>query len=1155
MKTITLLTLLMLGLTAHAQTAQPENYRLLWEITGGKSAQPSYLFGTMHVTDSRVFGMPDSVLIAIQNSPGFALEIDFDVAGYQMLEYMYSQHGSDIFDESHWSSKAKSWDGGGEAPKADPSDLFKLLDREGDQSTEATFLDAFLYRVARENGKTITGLEGIIEQLALLTGDDLTPAPAPEPGAQPRTSKRLRLSEMISVYEKGDLDRIDEMVNKGGTSQFFKEEVIIRRNHGMAERADSLMHIRPTFFGVGAAHLPGKEGVIALLREAGYKLRPVVATYSGLNRKLLDKPYEPQWTNFKREGDGYQIKVPTKPFGMDILDGKLKMYLGMDFPGGIVYCFYAMSLPEDLLESKMDDIGKAMIKGFGSHGIDEDATKDIEYKSLKGKEYVVRKSGESLRIRTLFGNGKMYMLLLGNNEKVIFSEAADQWFDSFEIFEPVKLTRQTPHPKTDNVNGFSLEFPGEPDFLTFNSESFTTGGQNTPYSYYELKDLANRQRMVMLTEDFEDWYAVGDLESRMPDCILYYSSAELEPVGEFKNVVTDGVRGLEGTYLGSSGLKYRIRCYLRLNRLYLLGMTLPAEDEDSAVVDRVFESLHFLRTAQPQLKTLVNEEGQYVASFPGKPTTIERLMVPSVLFGKVDSIESQFFHDPVSSLNTQVTAYKIWRFYSGTDQQVLEGAAESAEKKDAKIVHEGPLENAVWNAKELVLMSNDSTMLDHRRWFVAGDYLLEGRIHTTNDAPGKATAAEFFQQFQPRVTPPTTGKTKDLHHSPKLAQIFALQAEGDGDTANFIFGNFMALGLYALLPEEYPLVLDSIRKSLDTIPYNLDDQLLNLLVKTDDSQLLPDLQKLYEFLPETSSHRMRIVGSLLERTWPGANEWALARLHDSPNPLSYSDQTFQWRDYLTDDSTFERLRAVEFLLDKPEFALQLAADMVEASDRDGVDYSAYDAKFVQILDDAIEAFGDRQKDDWRLEFDLQTLIQYLADHEKPQWEAMAHRLIRLDAEYLPGAMFVLLADHGIRPSSKECKIILDSRYSRESAIFWVLDNERLDILPAKYRKHEFIAEVALDYALEEYPDQVELVEKRRVFFLGESQWLYVYKFAFEGEADWTLGFSGPFPLDGDPADSYFDLSGSNWEEFHPNSYVKKTKAWVKEMEEYAQEEE
>ncbi len=1144
MKTITLLTLLMVGLLAKAQPPQPENYKLLWEITGGNSAQPSYLFGTMHVTDSRVFGMPDSVLIAIQNSPGFALEIDFDAAGYQMLEYMYSQHGSDIFDESHWSSKAKAWDG--DAPKADPAELFKLLDREGDQTAEATFLDAFLYRVARENGKVITGLEGIVDQLALLTGQDMTPAPT-ESG-QPRTSKRLRLSEMISVYEQGDIDRIDELVNKGGTSQFFKEEVIIRRNHGMALRADSLMRIRPTFFGVGAAHLPGKEGVIALLREAGYKLRPVMATYSGLNRKLLDQPYEPQWSTFKREGDGYQISVPTRPFGMDILDGKLKMYLGMDFPGGIVYCFYAMSLPGDLVESKMDEIGKAMIKGFGSHGIDEDATKDITRKSLKGKEYVVRKSGESLRIQTLFGNGKMYMLLLGNSEKVIFSDAAEQWFNSLEIFDPIKLSQQTPQLRTDKVNGFSLEFPGEPDYLTLNSESFTTGGENTPYNYYEVIDNPNRQRMVMLTEDFEDWYAVGTLESRMPDCILYYAGAELEPEGDFLPVVTDGVRGLEGTYLGKSGLKYRIRCYLRLNRLYLLGMTMPEEDADSAVVDRVFNSLHFLTPPQPQFTTEFLQADQFVAKFPGRPTKIERYGVASELIGMVDSISSQHFHDPVSSLNTQVTASKIWRFYSGTDQQLLKAAMTTTEIENGTLVREEAFENGLWNAKELVLMSYDSTMLDHRRWIVAGDYLLEGRIHTSNDEAGKASAKEFFQHFQPRVPLATTGKTKDLHHTPKLALIFALMDEGDEDTTLFNFGSFLVFGNYKLLPEEYPLILDSIRSGIDTLPFSLDDQLIQLLLKTNDSTLFSSIQELYYFLPENNPNRMQIVGSLLERTWPGAGAWALARLHDSPNPLTFGQQTFQWRDYLEQDSDYVRLKSVEFLLDQPEFATKLAAGMVEVADQDDIDYTAYSGKFLQILSDAITGFDPKDEENWSVEYQMLTLIRFLAANDVGGWEALAHRALQLDADYLPGSVFVILADNGIRPTSKECKLVLQSRYSRESAVFWALENERLDILPAKYRKHDFIAEVALDYALEEYPDQVELVEKRRVIYLGEAQWLYVYKFAFEGETDWTLGFSGPFPIDGELEQSYFDLAGSNWEEFHPNSYQRKTKAWVKESE-------
>ena len=134
--------------------------------------------------------------------------------------------------------------------------------------------------------------------------------------------------------------------------------------------------------------------------------------------------------------------------------------------------------------------------------------------------------------------------------------------------------------------------------------------------------------------------------------------------------------------------------------------------------------------------------------------------------------------------------------------------------------------------------------------------------------------------------------------------------EGDEDTTLFNFGSFLVFGNYKLLPEEYPLILDSIRSGIDTLPFSLDDQLIQLLLKTDDSTLFSSIQELYYFLPENNPNRMQIVGSLLERTWPGAGAWSLARLHDSPNPLTFGQQTFQWRDYLEQDSDYVRLKSV-----------------------------------------------------------------------------------------------------------------------------------------------------------------------------------------------------------------------------------------------------
>ena len=49
---------------------------LLWKISGKDLKKASYLYGTMHLTDERIFNLGDSLYKAIEHSDGFALEID-----------------------------------------------------------------------------------------------------------------------------------------------------------------------------------------------------------------------------------------------------------------------------------------------------------------------------------------------------------------------------------------------------------------------------------------------------------------------------------------------------------------------------------------------------------------------------------------------------------------------------------------------------------------------------------------------------------------------------------------------------------------------------------------------------------------------------------------------------------------------------------------------------------------------------------------------------------------------------------------------------------------------------------------------------------------------------------------------------------------------
>ena len=69
--------LLLLGIiSVQFINAQKLPSTLLWRISGNNLQKLCYLYGTMHLTDERLFNIGDSVYKAIENSEGFATEID-----------------------------------------------------------------------------------------------------------------------------------------------------------------------------------------------------------------------------------------------------------------------------------------------------------------------------------------------------------------------------------------------------------------------------------------------------------------------------------------------------------------------------------------------------------------------------------------------------------------------------------------------------------------------------------------------------------------------------------------------------------------------------------------------------------------------------------------------------------------------------------------------------------------------------------------------------------------------------------------------------------------------------------------------------------------------------------------------------------------------
>ena len=85
------------------------------------------------------------------------------------------------------------------------------------------------------------------------------------------------METMVQLYAAGEvgkfwplMEHLSPETSKGPGYAQFQEALITRRNKVMADRANPQLEQGGVFMAVGALHLPGKLGVVQLLRDAGY---------------------------------------------------------------------------------------------------------------------------------------------------------------------------------------------------------------------------------------------------------------------------------------------------------------------------------------------------------------------------------------------------------------------------------------------------------------------------------------------------------------------------------------------------------------------------------------------------------------------------------------------------------------------------------------------------------------------------------------------------------------------------------------------------------------------------------------------------------------------------------------------------------------------
>ncbi|WP_422104950.1 TraB/GumN family protein [Winogradskyella sp.] len=266
--------------------AQQLEHSTLWKIEGKGLEQPSYLFGTIHITCN--VSLDDDVKKALEETTLIVMELDMDDPSMtsKMMSGMYLSDGETIKDyvsEDDYTAVDSLFTnhmGMSIALMENVKPFFltsmlypKMLDCPM-QSFELELME-----VAKEQNESIEGLETIEAQLKVFEDIPLKDqyADLVRMAKDNLAYDKANFAKMLEIYDNEDIVSLLEMMNDESfqTVSGHQEILLENRNKNWISKIEDYAKEQPTFFGVGAAHLAGENGVISLLRQAGYTVSAV----------------------------------------------------------------------------------------------------------------------------------------------------------------------------------------------------------------------------------------------------------------------------------------------------------------------------------------------------------------------------------------------------------------------------------------------------------------------------------------------------------------------------------------------------------------------------------------------------------------------------------------------------------------------------------------------------------------------------------------------------------------------------------------------------------------------------------------------------------------------------------------------------------------
>ncbi len=258
---------------------------LLWEISGNGLTTPSYLYGTFHLLCSKDVHFSTSLKQAISNSSMVYLELDLDdpsvlLGAIMLMNMKDGKKLKDLYTAEQYKKISDYFKDSLQTPiglfqSMKPGFLVALLYPKMMPCDNTTSVEEGIMKLAKENNIAVKGLETMAFQTSLFDSIPYEKQATELLQAIDSMEKsKVYFGLMLNAYKNQQLNEIEKIINDPEFGVEENQDILLdKRNKNWIVQLKEIMKENSVFTAVGAGHLVGKNGLIALLRAEGFMVR------------------------------------------------------------------------------------------------------------------------------------------------------------------------------------------------------------------------------------------------------------------------------------------------------------------------------------------------------------------------------------------------------------------------------------------------------------------------------------------------------------------------------------------------------------------------------------------------------------------------------------------------------------------------------------------------------------------------------------------------------------------------------------------------------------------------------------------------------------------------------------------------------------------